>query len=329
MTILVVDDAADTRTMMVRLLERGGYQNVVGIASAEEAYGYLGIDGGQPDPRGADLVLMDIMLPGVSGIDACRRIKAAEHLQDVPVLMVTAREEREELENALEAGASDYLCKPVERVALLGRVRHALRLKEEIDRRKQREVELVEMQRLLEEANRTLDQLASTDALTTIPNRRGFESCLWYEWARARRSRTSLALLLVDIDQFKAYNDTYGHPAGDECLRKVAVAIKGALRRSSDMVARYGGEEMVVVLPSTGAKAAHMLAERLRQVVEELDITHAASTVSKRLTVSIGCAAEVPEQDSAPEQLLEEADRALYAAKDAGRNCVRSFRELQ
>ncbi|HSV98331.1 MAG TPA: diguanylate cyclase [Spirochaetota bacterium] len=186
-----------------------------------------------------------------------------------------------------------------------------------------REVEtLLEEKGDLEDANLMLESLSFLDDLTAIPNRRRFSEFVNREWRRSARNRTTLALIMIDIDFFKLFNDNYGHRAGDEVLQKVAMALPEALKRPGDFVARYGGEEFVVVLPDTDIEGALVIAEAMRREIEELGIPHGYSAVSDRLTVSLGVAGMPAERDSSPRLLIEAADAALYRAKQAGRNRV-------
>lgn len=171
-----------------------------------------------------------------------------------------------------------------------------------------------------------LQRLSSIDGLTGIANRRYFDQYLEREWRRGVRSSTPFSLVMCDIDYFKAYNDTYGHQGGDDCLKKVAATIKSTLKRPGDLVARYGGEEFVIVMPETNVNGAAVLAESLRAGVEALGIAHANSQVNKCVTISLGVATIVPSLDSSPEELLSSADKALYRAKKEGRNRVKLFR---
>lgn len=268
--------------------------------------------GGEP---GVDLILMDIVMPRMDGIEATMRLKADERLRDIPVIMVTVRDEAASLERALEAGAIDYISKPVNRLELCARVRSVLRLKEETDRRKAREREL-------EALTEKLEQLSNQDGLTSVGNRRRFDEVYEKEWMRSRRDGLPLSLLMIDIDCFKAYNDTYGHLKGDSCLKVVAEAISKALKRPGDFVARYGGEEFVVVLPATDVKGALAIAGEVRENVRDLHMEHSTSTAADVVTVSIGIASMVPHADIDSRELLSASDGALYLAKTNGRNRV-------
>lgn len=181
---------------------------------------------------------------------------------------------------------------------------------------------LINFFKYYEEVEEYLSDLAINDGLTKIHNRRYFDEILSVEWKRARRERSPLSLIMLDIDYFKKYNDTYGHQAGDETLVKVARAISETMRRPADIVARYGGEEFVVVLPNVPQEDAAKMSEIIRAKIEDLEIEHKLSSINKFLTMSLGIASMVPSSDSSPEELLNKADKALYNAKIRGRNCV-------
>jgi len=314
--ILIVDDSLKARMLIETMLRAQGYKDLTSVDSARQAF--LALSAGEPPSAecdGFDLILMDFMMPEIDGIQACHQIKSDPRFLDVPIIMVTAEESTESLKEAFDAGAIDYVNKPVNRVELGARVKSALRLKHETDQRKAREFELLEL-------TEQLRKLSVVDGLTGIANRRNFDEELARIWRRAQREAAPVSLVLIDIDHFKKYNDHYGHLAGDDCLRRVAQALQHAVKRPFDLVARYGGEEFAVVLPDTGVVGAKRLAEKMRKAVERLDIAHAASTVSRRVTISSGLAAMAPEAAARPEILIAAADACLYEAKLAGRNRV-------
>jgi diguanylate cyclase (GGDEF)-like protein len=186
----------------------------------------------------------------------------------------------------------------------------------------QKVAELEALQVKLREANQRLDQLSRLDALTGIPNRRALDIWLAEEWARSLRQQESLAVLMLDIDDFKRFNDFYGHLAGDTCLKSVAKTLVDNLHRTTDFCARYGGEEFIVVLHDTDLEGGRLVAERLLDAVDTQAIPHRVASASKFLTVSIGVSAVVPAADHSLVDVLQRADQALYRAKAAGRHRV-------
>jgi diguanylate cyclase (GGDEF)-like protein len=323
MHILIVDDSEELRAVVERFLHSGGFPRVSQAASAEETYGLLGLSGSKPQTQAPiDLVILDINLPGTNGIEACERIKSDPQYRDLPIVMLTGSTDIELLERSFDAGASDYITKPFHSIELLARLRSLAKLRIETEQRKAREQELLAVKRDLEDALEALERLSRRDSLTGVSNRRDFDETLQREWNRARRHRSVISLALVDIDHFKRFNDTHGHPFGDSCLVAVAEALRGTAKRGSDLVARYGGEEFAVLYPDTGYDDALRRAQALREAVAALRIEDKSSDLSARVTVSIGVATLVPSGDLSPSQLIKLADMALYDSKAAGRNRV-------
>ena len=314
--ILIVDDSARARVLVESALRAQGYDRLTTVDSAQAAFQALGLHAEtERTPPAFDLILMDLLMPEVDGIEACRQIKSCQRFTDVPLIMVTAEDSPECLKAAFDAGAMDYVKKPVNRVELAARVQSALRLKQETDCRKARESELVEL-------TEKLRQLSSLDGLTGIANRRSFDDELARIWRRAQREGGSVSLVMIDIDHFKCYNDAYGHPAGDECLRRVAEVLRSNVNRPFDLAARYGGEEFAVLLPDTHGAGAEIVAEQMRALVESLGIPHCRSSANRAVTISCGVAVAAPTPDLEPASLIAQADRRLYEAKHAGRNRV-------
>lgn len=323
MAILIVDDSAESLTLIKRLLEKHGFKDILTAEAATEAFALLGLD--QPDciAENIDLILMDGVMPGIDGIEACWLIKSHNRFKDVPVIVITASDDAETLDKAFAAGAMDFITKPIKQLELKARVNSALNMKHAIDQRKAREAELVKVLEELEKVNEKLSRLSSLDGLTGIANRRHFDQIFEKEWQRARRTGSALSLLFLDIDFFKYYNDTYGHQEGDDCLRKIAAAAGSVLKRPGDLLARYGGEEFVIILPATEVDGACEVAQEIRTAVETCNIPHSASKISDHVTVSIGVAGGKVSLTDRPQELLALADKALYEAKNGGRNQVK------
>jgi diguanylate cyclase (GGDEF)-like protein len=278
-----------------------------------------------------DLILMDVEMPGLGGVEVCRIIKAnggEDGFGFIPVILMTARQAAGKVEG-LELGADDYLVKPFDMLELGARVKSMLRLKALQDA-------LVEKNRELDRANKELARkreellaLSRTDPLTGLSNRRYFEERLQEEFTRARRYRSPLSLVMMDIDYFKRINDTYGHPFGDEVLRAVSQVTRARLREV-DMLARYGGEELIALLPETSPADALRACERVREAIEGLQLENLATDGTKRMvrcTASLGLASIPSPTLQSAADLLRAADECLYAAKGAGRNRVRQHEE--
>ena len=248
-----------------------------------------------------DLILLDVRMPDMDGYETCRQLKSMAETADIPVIFLTARVETEDEFKGLELGAIDYIAKPIVPQIVRARIQNHLTLKRQRDQ---------------------LANMSMIDGLTGIANRRRFDDHIEQELRRASRNKAPLSLLLMDIDDFKAYNDTYGHAKGDDCLRTVAQEIRNFLRRPSDLVARYGGEEFAVVLPDTPPEAAAMLGEKIRAGIEALHIPHKSARAAAYVTVSIGAGLCPPDVPMTKAQLIEAADQQLYASKRAGRNRV-------
>jgi diguanylate cyclase (GGDEF)-like protein len=248
-----------------------------------------------------DLILLDVLMPGIDGYEVCRRIKGDPLLADVPVIFTTALGNQESERRGLELGAIDYVTKPFSPVIVQARVRNHL-----------------EMKRLRDE----LAELAVTDALTGLGNRRRLEIALQQETARLARTMADLSVIIIDIDFFKQFNDTYGHTAGDRCIAMVAATLNRAVRRAADLATRYGGEEFACLLPEVGHDEAMMVAIKIRDQVQALGIPHGQSKAAPYVTVSVGCATAPCLPGADPISWVKAADAQLYLAKASGRNGV-------
>jgi diguanylate cyclase (GGDEF)-like protein len=318
-TILIVDDNPTNLAVAVEYLETSGF--IVLVAQDGES-GIMRAKFARPQ-----IILLDILMPGSDGFETCRRLKNDEETRHIPIIFLTALSNLEDKIQGFKDGAVDYITKPIQREELLIRLTTHLRIQaltqQLIARNQQLQEQALELKvakELAEEANQQLERLAHLDGLTQIANRRRFDEYFDREWRRSAREQTSLSLLLCDIDYFKNYNDHYGHQAGDECLRQVARAIAQIPERPGDLVARYGGEEITVILPRTNAQGAVQIAEMIHLAVKQLHIPHVRSNVSPYLTISIGISSLIPSQHLRPESLFAAADKALYIAKERGRN---------
>jgi diguanylate cyclase (GGDEF)-like protein len=320
MSILIVDDVPDDLTVLQSILTGTRRWNVAVARNAEEALRVL--ESGE-----VEMVLADIMAPATGGLEICRHIKARSDLAHTPVVIVMAKSERAYLTQAYESGACDYIMKPLDPDEVLARVGAVLRSKEEVERRTAHVHELLATTRKLQAANQKLLRLAVVDAVTGVANRRLFDQTFDRVWRSASRHQLEVALIMIDIDFFKSYNDSLGHPAGDECLRRVAKGLTDALKRPDDFLARYGGEEFAVILPQTDLAGASVVAERLRGSIEKLAIGHPASPIANHVTISQGVASILPTREAARFTLISMADEALYGAKRSGRNRVSTLAE--
>lgn len=305
MKVLIVDDSPTIRAALRSLVEKMGHT----VIEAEDGSKGLTIYG-RDRP---DLVLIDVVMPVMDGYEAARQMRQSLPDEWIPIIFLSSKEADQDLDRAIEAGGDDYLVKPVSFVVLNAKIRALQRI--ESTRSK-----LLEISRELAAANRELESLSRQDGLTGIANRRYFDAYLLTEVKRASRERQPLSLILADVDHFKAYNDCYGHQAGDDCLRQVASTLKAVGRRPADLAARYGGEEFAIVLPATAMEGAVDVAKSLARAIEGMSIPHVRSGVIPTISLSQGIASLIPAQDTTPESVIQLADQALYQAKQQGRN---------
>ena len=320
--IVLIDDDQDSCLLIKTFLGSIYHKDdIVEFFSGQAALEYFKLDTLTACTQGVDLILLDVLMPGLNGIEVCTRIKRNNVFDDVPVLMVTASNELEFLADSFEVGAIDFINKPIRKIELLARVRSALRLRNEVMMRRMREQELIELNLTLKKNNLMLEQLAIFDKLTGIHNRGHLDWVLDREWANAQRNQMPLSLIMIDIDYFKTYNDTYGHLGGDDCLRQVAQTLQTILKRKNDFIGRYGGEEFLVILPSVDHHDAMQLAEAFRTGIHALAIPHTQSKNAQVITISLGISTLTHFNDNDhPDLLIHCADQALYQAKASGRN---------
>lgn len=291
--ILIVDDISSNIQVLANALQ-ADYR----IKVATSGQRALEICRSESPP---DLILLDIMMPDMDGYEVCRELKSDAETSSIPIIFVTALSEVSDEEKGLNLGAVDYITKPFHLPIVKVRVRNHLNLKLKTD---------------------LLEEMSHIDGLTHIANRRNFDEVLDKEARRVARIAQPISLIMLDIDFFKLFNDNYGHGLGDECLMQVAKAMREVIKRPNDLLARYGGEEFAVILPETPLEGALKVAEELRLAVEALAFPHAYSEVSDSVTISLGVASNLFDQQISIDKVLKQADQALYRAKELGRNQV-------
>ncbi|BAZ16248.1 two-component response regulator [Calothrix sp. NIES-4071] len=323
--ILVVDDDKTMRVLLREFMEQEGYR-VVEATNGKDCLETFASN--KPD-----LILLDAVMPVMDGFTCCKELLqiAKNNLaialanfdsgngsfgntvisklwERTPILMITGLDDPKSVDQAFECGASDFVTKPIHWAVLRQRVRRLL--------------QQAQLYKQLEAANQALQQLANVDGLTNVANRRHFDQCINSKWLALAQEQAPLSLILCDIDYFKRYNDKYGHPAGDTCLQKVATVLKYAAQKEQNLVARYGGEEFAVIMPYTTGAGAVNIAASMQAGVRELEMVHIESTVSQYVTLSLGVGTVIPSFESSPQELITMADKALYQAKEQGRNRI-------
>jgi len=288
--ILIIDDSVANIRLLGSLLKDKGE---ILFATSGEA----GIEIARQQPP--QLILLDVEMPSVDGYEVCRRLKADPATSDCAIMFVTSHRSAEHEVAALEAGAVDFISKPLNPPVVRARVQTQLTVKQQAEQ---------------------LQQQVNRDGLTGLYNRRYFDGRLEAEWRRHQRMSAPLGLIMIDIDHFKAYNDGYGHLEGDACLQRISEVLKVGTRRSGEVVARFGGEEFVVILPNISLDEAEKYGGWICDQVRSLELPHKFSNTADIVTISVGVASCVPDPCRAPIALIEQADQALYRAKAAGRN---------
>lgn len=300
MQILLVEDSATLRHAMSEYIRAAGHEALV-AQSGEEALQMI-------EHTPFDLIIMDVEMPGLNGFETTRLMREwlGEHW--IPIIFVTGKTDDASVEEGIEAGGDDYLSKPVSPIILKAKIRAMQRI--------------VDMRNQLSEMNEALEQLSQRDSLTQLYNRRTFNDIAKQQWASAKRMHTPISVLMLDIDHFKLFNDHYGHPSGDGCLKQVANALQRSLQRPEDILARYGGEEFIILLPNTDITGAKQVAENLLKTIFELQIPHEKSTTEKIVTTSIGVATCSHTTGRTFDDVVKQADNMLYRSKHNGRNQV-------
>ena len=312
--ILIVDDSLLNQEVLRRILAEPPAAGVAAPIQAPEPepehepepYGIITAKSGlealeKVTQEKPDLILLDIVMPGMSGFDVLARLQESSEMRRIPVIIISGLDYEGDEEKGLLMGAVDYVAKPFKKSVVLARIKTNLKIVEQMH---------------------IIERLSMVDTLTNMPNRRSFDARMDAEWGRAIREKTPVSFLMIDIDKFKLFNDNYGHHQGDVALKTVAGAIQATLKRLSDMAARWGGEEFAVLLPNTPIEGALKIAEQIRANIEATLVPSIGEHPPLPITASLGATTIVPDSESSMEDFFEQADQALYTAKETGRNRV-------
>jgi diguanylate cyclase (GGDEF)-like protein len=301
--------AEDSKTMMLTttsVIKQSGH-DVIQAYDGKQAVSLYFSD--KPD-----LVLLDVEMPELNGFEVAEIIRSDKQEKWVPIVFLTSHKDDENLSKGIKSGGDDYLIKPVSAIVLNAKLNAMQRLSE-------MQSKLLSLTEELSNTNNKLQQSVITDPLTGAKNRLYLDECIKREWFRGMRDKTELSVLIVDVDNFKKLNDSNGHQAGDKCLIELVQIFKSHLNRSTDVLCRYGGDEFVIVLPDTSGDYAMKIAEKIRTNVEDYS-SQLELEIPVTISVSIGCATYIPDNNLTADELLTRSDNALYEAKGAGRNCV-------
>lgn len=326
--VLIVDDILDNVDFLARSLISRGYRVSV-VTSGKAALELIKTD----LPA---LVLLDIWMPEMDGYKVCQKLKSQPQTANIPIIFISALDDITDKVEAFKAGGIDYITKPFHVAEVIARVAVHVQLWHLQHELQEKQQQLIQQNQLLQQeiqnraaaeaalqiANAELQRLAYLDGLTQVANRLQFDQRIEAEWRRSQRQQEAISLILCDIDFFKYYNDAYGHQAGDECLRQVARAIQGVIKRPGDLVARYGGEEFAVILPDTPNDGAMAVVHEMQNVILLLRIEHQHSQVSPHVSLSFGVATSTPSAELTQARLIHLADQALYQAKIEGRDRI-------
>jgi diguanylate cyclase (GGDEF)-like protein len=290
-SLLIVDDDKSNLMMLSHMLQPEYTVRVAsnGASAIRKKEKYL-----------PDLILLDILMPGMDGYQVFSSLQNLEKAADIPVIFITGLNNSIDEKRGLKLGAVDYISKPFDDMVVKLRIQHQIQIINQL---------------------RTIEHLSMMDQLTGIPNRRNFDNRLLVEWGRAKREGVHISLLMVDVDHFKNYNDSFGHQQGDQALCAVARVLAQTLHRTSDFISRWGGEEFAALLPNTDSNGSLTIAERIRESVAAAEIS-CDNGYMTNLTVSIGVYTQTPKMPCSIDEFISRADKALYKAKNTGRNKV-------
>lgn len=322
--IVIADDEALLRLLMRRALEPLDCQ-ILEAANGRECLALC-------QQHHPDVLLLDVLMPQMDGFEVCTELRQQLGDNRPAVLMITLLDDRDSVDRAFSLGTSDFITKPIHWALLQQRVRWMLQVRQAMgvlsQQREQQEQRVRELQRAhqtLQTENQTLTRQVLMDDLTQLANRRAFNRYLWKVWQQLAEEAAPLSLILADLDDFKAFNNQYGHIAGDQCLQTIAALWKRRIQRSTDLLARYGGEAFAVLLPQTDLPGAVQVAERLKMASHHLRVPEVMAASPLPITLSFGVSSGIPQLDQSPDQLIQQADRALRQAKEAGLNQLRAL----
>ncbi len=321
MSIIVIASLEDERLELERLLKDHNLPEVISTDLSNQAYSLLGLEDISAGVGNVDLILFSLPMPDIG--EVVSRIRSSDHLQDVPILLLTESDQAEVLKTALGTGADDYIIKPVNDMELNTRVSILLRLGREIKSRKEREAALRKITAEYEEKKQKFETLSFFDEITGVFNRPFFDGLLGQEWNRGTREASPVTLILIDIDSFQKFNQTYGSEKGDNCLNKIAGALKAAAKRPGDSLSRYEKDIFAAILPNTDLEGGTVVAKGMLEKVAELNIPHSESKISSRVTITLGLGSLVPDWVLEPDQMIAEVKKTLSEAKKEGRNRIK------
>lgn len=296
-TVLIVDDEPVNLKILNEILKQDYHIKVA--TGGQQAIKQAQL---QPLP---EMILLDILMPGMDGFQVCSQLKNISNTIDIPIIFITASDNEEDESRGFAAGAVDFISKPIRPSVVKARIKNHLLL--------------LRQKKELERMHQEVLALSLTDSLTGIANRRRLNEFINQEWIRAQRAQTPIGVLFIDLDFFKAFNDLYGHAAGDSCLKNISTVLQKRIREQ-DLPARYGGEEFVCILPDTTIDGVQQVGNDILNEIRALSIPHNHSAINEKVTISIGGTAIIPNSDLYPNILIETADKLLYQAKNNGRN---------